>query len=101
MIKKDELLFTVDEFNNPVEPMPRNEVHSKGIWHRTTQIWIINDRKQILCQRRSLLKDSNPGKWEAFWGGHLAPNQEYVDCALQELREELGISVSKSDLNFF
>lgn len=101
MIKKDELLFIVDELNNPIEPKPRNDVHSKGIWHRTTQIWIINDKKQILCQRRSLLKDTNPGKWEAFFGGHLAPKQEYLDCASQELAEELGITVPKNELHFF
>lgn len=34
MINKDELLFVVDENNNPVEPKPRKKVHTKGYWHR-------------------------------------------------------------------
>lgn len=101
MIIKKELLFTVDESNNPIEPMPRDIVHGNGIWHRTNQIWIINDKKQILCQRRSLLKDMNPGKWEALFGGHIKAGQDYVDNALDELREELGIVVKKDDLHFF
>ncbi len=97
---KDELLYTVDELNNPVNPEPRKLAHSQGMWHRTSQIWIVNDTQQVLCQRRSLLKDTNPGKWEAIFGGHLAPGQEYIDCAIIELREELGMAVTKENLDF-
>lgn len=101
MIIKKELLFTVDESNSPIEPKPRDEVHRNGYWHRTTHIWVLNNEKQIICQKRSLLKDTNPGKWSAFFGGHLAPKQDYLDGALQELKEESGIDVSKNDPHFF
>jgi isopentenyldiphosphate isomerase len=101
MINTDELLFVVDESNNPIEPKPRKQVHSEGFWHRTAHIWVINSGEQILCQKRSMLKDSNPGKWEAFFGGHMAPGEEYKDNAIIELKEELGISVDKEDLQFF
>ena len=101
MIIKKELLFTVDEQNNPIEPMPRDIVHKNGIWHRTNQVWIINDKKQILCQRRSLLKDMNPGKWEALFGGHIQAGQDYIDSAIIELKEELGITATKKELHFF
>ncbi len=100
MTIKNELIYTVDQFNNPVKPEPRKLAHLQGIWHRTSQIWIANDKQQVLCQRRSLLKDTNPGKWEAIFGGHLAPGQEYIDCALIELKEELGIEVSQKNLDF-
>ncbi len=100
MIIKEELLFTVDEFNNPINPKPRKMVHMNGLWHRTSHIWIVNKKKQVLCQKRSLLKDMNPGKWESFFGGHLAPKQNYIDGALIELNEELGIEVAKEDLHF-
>lgn len=101
MIIKKELLFTVDEFNDPIKPMPRDIVHRNGIWHRTNQIWIINDKKQVLCQRRSLLKDMNPGKWEALFGGHVLAGQESTDNAINELKEELGIEATQEDLHFF
>jgi isopentenyldiphosphate isomerase len=101
MINKDELLFVVDENNNPVKPLPRKEVHQKGIWHRTSHVWVLNSQGQILCQKRSLLKDSSPGKWEPFFGGHVEPGEEYVDNAFRELQEELGILVSKNDFHLF
>ncbi len=69
MINKEELIFAVDENNNPIEPISRENAHKNGIWHRISDIWIINKKKQVLVQKRSALKDTNPGKWEAFVGG--------------------------------
>ena len=101
MIDPKELLFTVDDENNPIQPEARDLVHSKGIWHRTSHIWIVNDDGAVLCQQRSLSKDSNPGLWEPFFGGHLPPNTSYEQGAVDELKEELGISINKSDLALF
>jgi len=98
MINAEELLFVVDENNNPQNPLPRHIVHGKGIWHRATGIWVVNNNKQILCQKRSLKKDLKPGMWEAFFGGHLHPKETYLDNALEELSEELGIIVQKENL---
>lgn len=98
MINNEELLFIVDENNNPLSPQPRNYAHKNGLWHRTTGIWVINGKKQILCQKRSLNKDVKPGFWEAFFGGHLAPNEDYLQSAVNEVREELGIEIDKNDL---
>lgn len=101
MINPNELLYSVDEDNHPIDPQPRKLSHEIGIWHRSCHVWIINTSKEILCQQRSLLKDSNPGRWESFFGGHLAPGQEYSEAALFELQEELGLSVQPDKLHFY
>lgn len=98
MIDKNELLFVVDEENNPLKPLPRHIVHKKVLWHRATGIWVINKKKQILCQKRSMKKDIKPGMWEAFFGGHLHPKDDYFTNAVAELSEELGITVEKENL---
>ena len=49
----------------------------------------------------SLLKDNNPGRWELFFGGHLAPGQEYTVAALSEVEEELGLHLQANQLRFF
>lgn len=98
MIDKQELLFVVDENNQPIEPQKRSDAHKNGLWHRTSGIWIINGNKQILCQKRSLKKDTKPGMWEAFFGGHLAPGEEYKENAAKEVKEELGVSVNLNEL---
>lgn len=77
----------------------RDEVHKYlKDWHRATHIWIFNNKHQILCQQRSLEKDSNPGKWQSFFGGHLKAGETYEQSALKELKEELGIKINSSCL---
>lgn len=98
MINPKELLFVVDENNNPQEPLPREEVHKKGIWHRSAHIWVINSKRQILCQKRSMNKDILPGKWEMFFGGHLLAGENELDTAVTEAFEELGIKADAKDL---
>jgi isopentenyl-diphosphate Delta-isomerase len=98
VINPQELLFIVDEENKPLDPVPRHIAHEKKLWHRTTGIWVINNNKQILTQKRSLKKDQKPGFWEAFFGGHVGPGEAYLDNAAEELHQELGIPVAKEKL---
>ncbi|MDE2025956.1 MAG: NUDIX domain-containing protein [Patescibacteria group bacterium] len=101
MISPNELVFAVDQDDNPIVPVLRSKAHAEGVWHRISQIWVINKNKQILCQRRSLSKDNNPGKWETFFGGHVAPGESYEEGAVKEVREDLGLSLTLLDLHFF
>jgi isopentenyl-diphosphate Delta-isomerase len=101
MITQDELLFVVDEQNNPLDPLPRSVVHQEKLWHRTSHIWVINNNKQILCHQRSLLKDISPGNWDPYFGGHLGPGVSYEDGAVIELEEETRIPTKKEKLVFY
>jgi 8-oxo-dGTP pyrophosphatase MutT (NUDIX family) len=101
MINSKELLFSVDENNKPIEPQPRALSHAKRIWHRTCHVYIIDVRsQQLLCQKRSPLKDNNPGLWEAFVGGHLLAGQTYHQAAAVEVGEEIGLRIKEEDLIF-
>jgi len=98
MINPHELLYIVDVNNKPLKPQWRSIAHQKGLWHRTTGIWVINNKKQILCQKRSLKKDIKPGYWEAFFGGHVGPGKDYLESAVIECNEELGITIDQDAL---
>jgi len=79
----------------------RSEAHQKGICHRTAHVWIAyyNGRSyQILLQKRSLCKDSDPGKYDTSSAGHIPAGVEPLDSALRELQEELGIATEKEEL---
>ena len=101
MINLQELLFVVDENNNPIKPQPRAVVHKKEIWHRSTDVWVINSKREVLCQKRSFRKDINPGFWESFFGGHILAGEGEVVNAVNEMYEELGIKIKPEDLHFF
>ena len=101
MINSKEMLFVVDEANNPLDPLPRDETHERGLWHRTSHIWIVNSKGQILCLKRSILKDSSPGLWEPYCGGHVGAAEEYLDAAVKEIGEEVGLEFKSEDLKLF
>lgn len=100
MINKNEVIFAVDENNQPIEPVERQKVHAEGIWHRTTDIIVVNGKLEILCHKRSMLKDAGPGNWDSAFGGHIAPGVESIRGAMLELKEESGLEASEKDLNF-
>lgn len=54
-----------------------------------------------MCQQRALKKENSPGKWEAFFGGHVRAGESYEVAAVKEVAEETGIHFSTSDLDFF
>lgn len=101
MINKDEILFIVDENNNPIEPMARHEAHTVGAWHRCVEIWVVNSKGQVMCNQRSMFKDNSPGAWESYFGGHVLASTETLATAIRELEEECGLVAKPSDLEFF
>lgn len=100
MLNKYELLFVVDEHNQPLEPKTRDSVHKDGDWHRVSHVWIFNHNFDVLCQKRSEKKDKNPGKWEPYFGGHLGPGTDYLEGALTEVSEELSLTLAELTFAF-
>ena len=49
----EEYFDVLDEEGRPSGvTKPKSEVHTKGYWHRTVHIWIINENNEILLQKR-------------------------------------------------
>jgi len=81
--------------------LPRDEVHKKGLWHRTVHIWILNSNKELLIQRRSFQKEVYPGLWDISCAGHLSSGEDCYTGAIRELKEELGLIVELNELKYF
>ncbi len=97
-VNPDEILIVVDEDNNIVGQESRRVVHKKSLWHRTAHIWIVDGKGNLLCHKRSLKKDSDPGMWDPRFGGHLGPNEDFEDAAIGETQEEIGLKLSTKQL---
>lgn len=78
----------------------RTEVHRDGDWHKAVHIWIINNKGDILLQRRCATKDSNPNMLDISSAGHLSAGDNSLSGAIRELKEELNLDVDKEDLQF-
>ena len=82
----------------------RGVAHLEGSLHPTAHVWIIRKNEQsgydLLLQKRSACKDSNPGCYDVSSAGHVEAGDDYLPAALRELKEELGIDAKGSDLRF-
>lgn len=93
--KDDEIFDVVDADDEIVGQATRREVHEKNLLHRAVHILVFNKNYDCLLQKRSLLKDKQPGLWDSSAAGHLDAGEDYETAARRELREELGIEPTK------
>lgn len=78
----------------------KEEAHDKNLLHNEVAVFIINDKKQVLLQKRSANKRFNPDKW-ALCAGHVDAEESLETAALRELKEEIGIDITINDLKPF
>ena len=97
-----EIFDVVDEYGNPTgETVTREKAHLEGIRHHTAHLWILckkDGKTQVLLQKRCMTKASYPGLYDISSAGHIPAGCDYVESALRELNEELGISAEPDDL---
>ena len=74
--------------------MIRGEAIPVGFYHIGVHIWPMNDKGELLIQRRSMGVQWKPGIW-AVTGGSAVSGEEPLTAARRELREELGYAASK------
>lgn len=70
-----------------------------GCYISVAGVVIINDNNEILLQKRSRLKRTNPGKW-GICGGKVDLGETPLDAGVRETLEEIGISLNKEELKF-
>ena len=98
-----QLLDLLDENGEPSgQVRERTLVHLNGDWHRTSHVWVVRRRRDgghdLLLQKRSREKDSFGGCYDISSAGHIPAGQDYLESALRELKEELGIAAEPEDL---
>jgi isopentenyldiphosphate isomerase len=94
-----ELLEVFDARGQPTgRAGTRASIHLDGDWHLAFHCWIVRRAgREVVLQRRSLLKDTFGGCWDAAAAGHWRFG-ETPEQAAREIGEELGIDVPFSDL---
>ena len=103
--KSMELFDVIDEDGNKTgQVKERGVAHRDGTLHSTVHIWIVRPNQEsgydILLQKRSECKDSNPGAYDISSAGHVSAGDELMESALREMKEELGIHAREDQLQF-
>ncbi len=78
-------VIVVNEEDEIVGTMPKDEAHKNGTLHRIAVIFVENSKGDILIQHRA------DGHLDHSSAGHLDVGESYEDGAYRELAEELGI----------
>ncbi len=60
-------------------------------------VFVINNKKQVLLQKRSVNKKYYPNRW-ALLTGHVEERETIEEAAIRELQEEIGLNINKSEL---
>ncbi len=103
--KRLELLDILEEDGTPTgEVQERDTAHRLGLRHATVHMWVLREEEdgnvEVLLQKRSQTKDSNPGCWDISSAGHISAGDEKLPAAVRELSEELGIHAEPEDLTY-
>ena len=90
--KKTGKILTHTEARNP-------DNIQKGYYISVVGVVIINENNEILLQKRSRLKRTNPNKW-GICGGKVNLGETTIDAGIRETYEEIGILLNKDELKF-
>jgi isopentenyl-diphosphate delta-isomerase len=88
---KDEVLGSVS----------RAEAHSKGLLHRSGMVFVVNNRGQVLINKRSSEKETFPACYDSSASFHVTYGESYEESAKRELLEENRIDAPVQYLGKF
>lgn len=101
MNKNLDKVILVDNQDNIIGEMDKVEAHKgNGKLHRAISVYLFKKNEngtQLLIQQRSEQKIVGQGLWANTVCGNVRPIENYQQCAIRRLREEVGIT--KVDIN--
>lgn len=93
-----DVLNEYGEFTGQIET--REVCHEKGLWHRAIYAFIFNKNGDVLLQKRSANKKLWPNLWDITAGGHVLAGEFGYQALIREMKEELGVDVSKDEIMY-
>ena len=98
MEEKFDVLNELGEFTGKIAS--REECHKKGLWHRAVYAFIIDEKGNVLLQKRSSQKKLWPNLWDVTVGGHVESGEFGRQALIREAKEELGIEIGDNVIKY-
>jgi len=90
-----EVLDIVDIYGEPTGlQLDKQIVHAEGLRHKDVHIFITNGH-EVVQQQRCSNKNIMPDLWDASGSGHPMAGESFLDAAMRELQEELGLQFAR------
>lgn len=86
----EEFVVLIDEQDNPLGLMEKQQAHVAGLLHRAFSVFIFNEKGELLLQQRAADKYHSPLLWTNTCCSHPRENESYKAAAKRRLQEEMG-----------
>jgi isopentenyl-diphosphate delta-isomerase len=96
-----EFVVLVDEQDNAIGKMEKQQAHVEGALHRAFSIFIFNSEKKLLIQKRASSKYHCGGLWTNTCCSHPRENESLQEAANRRLQEEMGMTCELKPLFSF
>lgn len=83
-----EYLDYYDEEGNYLGYETRENIHKKGLWHKTVQNWLYTPDGKVIFQIRK-----NSGKFYTTSSGHVDKGETIEEAYIRETKEEIGLDL--------
>jgi isopentenyldiphosphate isomerase len=95
----DEYIDIVDRSGKPTgKTALKSEAHKNGWYHNTIHLWLYTKKSKILLQQRSHKKAIYPLLWDVSVAGHIDAGESFIEAALRETQEEIGLCLKPEQL---
>lgn len=104
LLNPEPLVILVDENDQQIGTMPKQEAHEKALRHRAFSVFIYRKSQQdieILLQQRHKDKYHCGGLWTNTCCSHPYPNEDIITAGERRLYEEMGIKTSLKEIGVF
>ncbi len=98
---KEEQVILVNENDEKIGLMPKQEAHIKGVLHRAFSVFIFNDKNELMLQQRALHKYHTPGLWANTCCSHQRDGETSIEAGKRRLMEEMGFSAELKETTSF
>lgn len=86
-----EYVVLVDDQDNAIGTMEKQQAHVQGLLHRAFSVFIFNSEKKLLLQKRASSKYHCGGLWTNTCCSHPRETENVRDAAHRRLQEEMGM----------
>jgi len=92
--KNEEWFPVVNNEGKVTGKAPRSLCHDgkSFLLHPVVHLHIFNRSGKLYLQKRSMKKDTEPGKWDTSVGGHIGIGESVAQALERETMEELGLN---------
>ena len=96
-----EYVILVDENDQEIGKMEKQEAHEKGLLHRAFSVFVFNEKNELLLQQRALTKYHSAGLWTNTCCSHPRVGETIEQAAHRRLMEEMGFDCELSTKSSF